>query len=51
MATEFLKLSAEEQREIINAASPAIGILPNVAEKDVWVCWVLGSLFSIPDRL
>jgi hypothetical protein len=50
VATEFLKLSQEEQREVINAASPGIGILPAVAEKDVWVCWVLNVLFSIPGR-
>lgn len=50
MATEFLKLAQVEQREVINAASPELGILPAVAEKDVWVCWVLKVLFSIPGR-
>lgn len=48
MADEFLKLPIEEQREVINAAAPQIGILPAVVEKDVWVCLILNMLFSIP---
>ena len=50
MADEFLKLPSADQREVINAAAPELGILPAVAEKDVWVCFVLNALFSIPDR-
>lgn len=50
MADEFLKLSPADQREVINAAAPLLGILPAVAEKDVWVCFVLNALFSIPQR-
>ena len=29
---------------------PMLRILPAVVEKDVWVCWVLDVLFSIPAR-
>ncbi len=50
MAPEFLKLTPEEQRDVINAASSGIGLLPAVVEKDVWVCWVLDVLFSTPGR-
>lgn len=50
MASEFLKLSGEEQKDVINAAAPKVGILPAVVEKDVWVCVVLDFLFSIPNR-
>jgi hypothetical protein len=50
VADEFLKLSPLDQREVINAAAPQLRILPAVAEKDVWVCFVLNVLFSIPDR-
>lgn len=50
VADEFLKLTTDERREVINAAAPELGILPAVAEKDVWVCFVLNVLFSIPDR-
>ncbi len=50
MVDEFVKLSPADQREVINAAAPQLGILPAVAEKDVWVCFVLNALFSIPNR-
>jgi len=50
VADEFLRLAAVEQRDIINAAAPELKILPAVAEKDVWVCFVLNVLFSIPNR-
>jgi hypothetical protein len=50
MADEFLKLPPADQREVITAAAPQLGILPAVAEKDVWVRFVLDALFSIPDR-
>ncbi|MFN8658149.1 MAG: nucleotidyl transferase AbiEii/AbiGii toxin family protein [Candidatus Obscuribacterales bacterium] len=50
MATEFLDLPSEEQKDVINAAAPKIGLLPAVVEKDVWVCVVLNFLFSIPER-
>jgi len=50
MADDFLRLSPEDQREVINAAAPELGILAAVAEKDVWVCYVLNVLYSIPDR-
>ena len=50
MADEFPKLPPADQREVINAAAPRLGMLPAVVEKDVWVCFVLDSLFAIPDR-
>ena len=50
MADEFLRLNSADQREIINAAAAELKILPAVAEKDVWVCFVLNVLFSIRDR-
>lgn len=50
MADEFLRLGPDEQREVITAAASQMNLLPAVAEKDVWVCFVLNVLFSIPDR-
>ena len=47
---EFLKLTRQEQRDVINAAAPMLRMLPELVEKDVWVCWALDVLFSIPDR-
>ncbi|MCC7528984.1 MAG: nucleotidyl transferase AbiEii/AbiGii toxin family protein [Candidatus Melainabacteria bacterium] len=48
MADEFLKLSKEDQREVIIAAAPDLKLLPAVVEKDVWVCFTLNILFAIP---
>jgi hypothetical protein len=50
MADEFLKLSREDQREVIVAAAPDLKLLPAVVEKDVWVCFALNILFAIPDN-
>lgn len=50
MADEFLKLSQQEQRDVLTAASARMNMLPAVAEKDVWACFVLNILFSIPER-
>jgi hypothetical protein len=47
---EFLRLPSADRREVINAAAHQLGMLPALAEKDVWVCFVLKSLFSIPER-
>lgn len=50
MADEFLRLAPDDQREVINAASPRLDMVPAVVEKDVWVCYVLNVLYSIPKR-
>lgn len=51
MADQFLTLSLSNQGEIINALAPKIGLAPQVIEKDIWVCWVLDKLFTMPDAL
>ena len=51
MAEQFFKLSATDQNEIIYSLSPQIGLTPQVIEKDIWVCWVLDKLFSMPNAL
>lgn len=47
----FLNLKAQEQSQIYRALAPQLARTPVVLEKDVWVCWVLQALFSMPDRL
>ena len=44
----FLQLDAREQSKIYRALAPQLSRSPNVLEKDVWVCWVLEMLFSMP---
>jgi len=47
----LLALSREEQAEIISHFSQRLNIEPHVVEKDLWVCWALQQLFSMPNPL
>ena len=51
MPEPFLHLKAQEQSQIYRALAPQLARSPAVLEKDVWVCWVLQALFTMPDRL
>ena len=49
MAETFLSLSAREQRYILETIAVRSGQPAVILEKDIWICWVLQTLFSIPD--
>jgi hypothetical protein len=51
MPESFLHLPAREQSQIYRALATQLDRAPGVLEKDVWVCWVLRTLFTMPDRL
>lgn len=51
MPESFLHLSASEQSQILRGLGPRLSRSPTVLEKDVWVCWVLQVLFTMPGRL
>lgn len=51
MSEVFLHLDAQEQSQIYRALAPELARSPVVLEKDVWVCWVLQTLFTMPGRL
>jgi len=51
MPESFMHLDAREQSQIYRALAPQLSRTPFVLEKDVWVCWVLRILFTMPDRL
>lgn len=51
MPESFMHLDAREQSQIYRALAPQLSRTPFVLEKDVWVCWVLRTLFTMPDRL
>ncbi len=51
MSESFLHLEAREQAQIYLALAPQLAQPPVVLEKDVWVCWVLQALFTMPGRL
>jgi len=49
MADSYFSLKPQEQKEILQTAAAQLGRQAAVLEKDIWVCWVLQTLFSIPD--
>jgi hypothetical protein len=38
----------EERRVFIQEAAARLGTLPVIVEKDYWVCWLLGKVFTDP---
>lgn len=51
MPEAFLHLPANDQAEILQTCAGKLGRRPEHLEKDVWICWVLQGLFTMPDRL
>lgn len=49
MAEAYLDLPEADQEDILRAAAAELGRQATVLEKDIWVCWTLQTLFSIPD--
>ncbi|VAW74898.1 hypothetical protein MNBD_GAMMA14-2432 [hydrothermal vent metagenome] len=49
MPEQFLHLPDEDRKEILQTAAAQLGQQATVLEKDVWVCWTLQTLFSLPD--
>ena len=49
VADAFLSLSAGERRDILETAASRSGRPAAILEKDIWICWALRVLFSIPD--
>ena len=48
MAEAFLSLAAPDRKAILETAASQSGRPAFILEKDVWICWVLQTLFSIP---
>ena len=49
MGEPFLSLGAGERADILRTAAASAERSAVVLEKDIWVCWVLHALFSMPD--
>ena len=49
MAEPFLSLDARERGDILRTVAANSGRSAVFLEKDIWVCWVLQALFSMPD--
>ncbi len=46
---EFARLPSEERRQYFDEAATRRGLLPQIIEKDFWVCWTLRRLFSLDE--
>ena len=46
---QFLALSREQRADVLGAHAANTGRSAQVLEKDVWVCWALDALFTMPD--
>ncbi len=49
MAEPFLSLGAGERADILRTIAADARRSAVVLEKDIWICWVLDALFSMPD--
>ncbi len=49
MSEPFLKLPSAVRRDILEKAEPKLGPKAIILEKDVWLCWTLQALFSMPN--
>ena len=49
MAEPFLSLGARERADILRTVAARSRRSAVILEKDIWVCWVLQALFSMPD--
>lgn len=45
----FLNLSSSEQNKILHVIFQELGKSPQILEKDIWICWTLEKLFSMPN--
>jgi hypothetical protein len=45
---EFLSFPLAEQADILRTLAPQLGKSPLILEKDLWVCWTLQHVFTMP---
>lgn len=48
-ATNYFNLSSDDQNEILQTSFQALNKFPQILEKDIWICWTLEKLFSMPN--
>ena len=49
MLKSWFTLDNSDRKAVLQAAAISLGKSSNVLEKDIWVCWILQVIFSIPD--
>lgn len=50
MPEPFFGLSPIDQAGLIRKHAASMKMLPDIVEKDIWVCWALDKLFRMPER-
>lgn len=45
---KFVLLSDKDKRAYFEVAAADLNVMPQLIEKDFWVCWMLKTLFSLP---
>jgi hypothetical protein len=51
MSNQFFNLSRSEQAALIKKAAEHLGMPEIIIEKDIWVCWLLEKIFSLPIQM
>ena len=46
---KFVSLDAKDKRAYFEVAAASLNIMPQLVEKDFWVCWILKVLFSLSE--
>ncbi|PKN00128.1 MAG: hypothetical protein CVU78_02850 [Elusimicrobia bacterium HGW-Elusimicrobia-2] len=46
---KFLLLSEDDKQAYFGVAADNLHVMPQLIEKDFWVCWILKILFSLPE--
>lgn len=51
MPDPYFSLSKEDQAALLGLHAPDLDMQPIILEKDIWLCWTLEQLFSMPAHL
>jgi len=46
---KFVLLTHKDKRAYFEVAAANLNVMPQLVEKDFWVCWILKILFSLPE--
>jgi len=46
---KFVLLNDKDKRAYFEVAAADLNVMPQLIEKDFWVCWILKTLFSLPE--
>jgi len=49
MADSWFTLDVADQKAVLRTAATTLGKQSSILEKDIWLCWVLQVIFTMPD--